>query len=203
MDPRILSWTKTVQEYQIRHPSLTGLPFHLLELEPRLRVFEFADEPQENIGENYAYIPRKDVILFPVALPAAEHEIAHMVEMSNINRIILPDWGIASHLNTKWDVKDIKMSSLIAAASREARVRAIQSHFSGFPHYPMWKHPVWGHDVEDRLKKEPFRRLKSFQDYKDWIDDLQMKTFNAWSPERIESEWIKRLNFIRDWMETK
>lgn len=130
MDPRILSWT-TEPRGKLKHfTQLTGLPLHLLELEPRLRVFGFADEPQENIGENYAYIPRKDLILFPVGLPAVEHEIAHMVEMVDLKRVILPDWGLASSLNSSaWKNEPIKMSMLIAAASREARVRAIQTHF--------------------------------------------------------------------------
>lgn len=66
----------------------------------------------------------------------------------------------------------------------------------------MSDHHYWGYEVADRFKKESFGRLKSSQDYKGWIDNLQMKTFMAWSPERIESEWIRRLNFIRDWMET-
>lgn len=207
MDPRILSWTVEPKEKLKHWNQLAGLPLHLLEMEPRIRVFGFADEPQENIGENYTYIPRKDVILFSMGLPTAEHEIAHMVEMSDINRVTLPDWGLASTLNSDvWkNERTIKMSTVIAAASRETRVRAIQAHLlpSSIKYRPMSSHHYWGDEVGDRFKKESFGRFKSPQDYKNWIDDLEMKTFMAWSPERIENEWIKRLNYIQNWMETQ
>ena len=202
MTPAILKHTKVAGEW-----NMGPLVNRLFQMEPRIRVFQFADDPMDFLNESFGYIPRKDCLLIPCVLPAAEHEIAHMVEMTDLRRLVLPDLGLASEMNSKvWKTSTglpETMSVVISAAAREARVRAIQNHF--FPEAkftPMWKHSVWGEDVGKRLEKEPFGRLKSFKDYKDWINDIQTKTFVAWSPERIEHEWIRRLDYIRDWMES-
>lgn len=52
------------------------------------------------------------------------------------------------------------------------------------------------------LKRLPFGRFSNQEELKQWESDIVNKTLKAWSIERIEHEWIIRLNYLREWMET-
>lgn len=165
----------------------------LLDMDDRIRVFQLYDELEETQG----YIPRKDMICIPVGLPSADHEIAHMLEMRTPERWVLPDWGMKHPNDGYKSPKDF-----FASLSREIRVRAIQAHINpscSDPDFPKG-HVHWEGEATSRLH---FGRFKCPQDIYDWGHDLWVKTHMAWSRDRIRHEWEVRLNYIRNWMETK
>lgn len=170
----------------------------LFEMEPRIKVYSlFGDaDPEMNQG----YIPEKHQLLFPIGIPGAAHEIAHMVEMRNPDRWTKVDWGMVSPKKNKGYSKWQSTGGLFAALTREIRVRAIQQHINSEMPYPsIMDNPHWNDLVCDRLH---FGRFKSRKDVLDWSNDLKNKTYNAWSLDRIRHEWEVRLNHIRNWMET-
>jgi hypothetical protein len=172
-------------------PQLPSFERSLFEMDSRIRLFELFDELESDHG----FLPCKDMICIPIALPSADHEIAHMVEMTNPKRWTLPDWGINIH-------EPRTQKGLFASLSRETRVRAIQRHITpAIPNYaPLSNYHFW----EPMVKKNvPFGRFKTYEEVYSWVIDLHEKTYAAWSLERIRHEWEIRLNHIQNWMETK
>lgn len=163
----------------------------LFEMDSRIRVFGFFDDLESNHG----FIIRKDMICIPTGLPSADHEIAHMVEMTNRSRWTLHDWGINIH-------EPKTQKGLFAAISRETRVRAIQRHMTpNIPRFaPLNNVHCWEPWVKENI---PFGKFKTYQDVENWVVDMHDKTYAAWSLDRIRYEWEVRINHIRDWMETK
>jgi hypothetical protein len=149
-------------------------------------------------GGDLGYIPEKERLLIPTDLPLLQHEIAHIVEMTNFDRLLLNDLGMP--LNGVMKKFQTNSKYTFAALSRETRVEAIQSIIMDEPDFRFQKYitnPVW-----DPKKHLPFGRFKTVEDIGEWVQDIHEKTRKAWTKERVRYEWIERLNFIRNWMET-
>lgn len=182
------------------NPSTTNMaPFakELMLRDSRIKVFPLADEFY--IGKDVpvrAYVPRQDVIAIPFVLPTIEHQIGHMVEMKNMKRVLQPDWGLRPFAD-KWSNPSDK--SFYAALAREIRVRAIQSHMDGYKVDRILTHPMWG-EYSIRL---PFGKFKSSREVQAWIVDTFDHTRRVWNLDRIRTEWNRKIDYLRDWMETK
>ncbi len=143
-----------------------------------------------------AYYPAKQFIYMGCNLPMIEHEIAHMVEMNNLSRIFLPDWGMKAFC----DSDKLTSKELFAAMARETRVRAIVNILEGNGFKPFNNHGSWHHSL---LKGHlPFGRFKDDKEVRQWCSDMGLSTYNAWSKERIHHEWMRRIELIRNWQET-
>lgn len=168
---------------------------HLYGMEPRIRTYALADTIYSDISK--VYFLTKEHIYIPYRLPSASHEIAHMVEMKDLDRCLLPDWGLKAFTN-KVKVSD---KLFFAAFAREIRIRAIDNLIHGFSNpVSITNHVYWFHEA---CKRIPFGRFKDNKDIVAWADDLSLKTFIAWSFDRVEHEWKIRLDHIRNWMETR
>lgn len=160
------------------------------------------------------YKPTKEKIYIPGVFPRTSHQIAHMVEMTNYSRCLQIEWGMGKHSFNK-DINyidnDVEVhvsanaSKFFAALSREVRVRAIEGHMC----VDAWnkgsralKNIFDNKSWVPNNSFLPFGRFKEQKDVQTWVDDLCEKTYNAWGLDRIEDEWCKKLNYIRDWMET-
>jgi hypothetical protein len=82
---------------RVSRAMVTGLSLDLLEMDQRIQVYSLYGDLEEDVG----YIPRKTGLFFPVGIPSAEHEIAHMVEMRNKERWTMTDFGF-SKSNDEW-----------------------------------------------------------------------------------------------------
>ncbi len=189
-----------VQASSPRAAEVKGFALELLEMDSRIQVYNFFGDLEEDFG----YLPKKTGLFFPVGVPSAEHDIAHMVEMSNKKRWTIADWGMPSPKNNNGYSEWKSFGGFFAALSREIRVRAIQLHL--IPEYGqretlmnIFANPFWFEMVNKHL---PFGRFNSYEDVISWMIDLRDKTRFAWSPERIRHEWIIRLDHIRNWMES-
>ncbi len=149
------------------------------------------------------YIPRKDFIIFPCQLFQIEdHDLAHMVEMNNFQRLLKPDWGMKTFSDHSPSNK-----GFFAALSREIRVRTIslilrgreKDHDPADTSYIIFNNSYWRAESESRI---PFGKFKSFKDVQEWAEYLRDTTLSHWSLDRIESEWFRRMDFISNWMET-
>jgi hypothetical protein len=137
------------------------------------------------------YIPEKSQLFIAYQLPAIEHEIAHIVELNDINRLLKVDWGMESGF-------EFGAKQFFAAVTRETRVRAIQTYlFNDNKDRSVLSNPRW---VESAKKYIPFGRYKTYKDFVIWHDDLFLKTLVAWSFDRIMHEWKSRADFIENWM---
>jgi len=184
---------------------LSPFAHSLLSMEPRFRLYDMIGDFVEDRG----YIPTKSALYLPYGFPGIEHEIAHMVEMSYGNRLVKLDWGF----------QDIKTYSkamrgganhkgTFQALAREARVRGIQDIMDGVHanrgvsdnHFNMVKYnPVWKDAV---VKALPFGKFKSIEEVIDWWDHIYVNAYVNWNLDRIRHEWVIRLDYIRNWMET-
>ena len=175
----------------------------LLESEPR---FRFHDIGNDAFDDKKIFVVTKEIIHTSYLLPAIEHEIAHAVEMKDKSRWCVPDWGLT--FEDFSNGKMMKPSRFFASMAREIRVRAIQLHMS-----PAYRNEVnsslynilnnehaWGGDYTKRFL--PYGRFKSYTDVQAWVHDLRVKSYNAWSLDRIRHEWSIRLEHMQNWMET-
>lgn len=170
---------------------------HLFQMDSRIRTYALGDEIYSVSHTLKCFFIENGHIYIPYALPSAEHEIAHMVEMKNSKRWTMADWGLIGNPSF---VDEVKPGLFFAAFAREVRVRAIQQHLTKQEWHPLSQHIAWGGKaIESRL---PFGRFKSLMDVELWDMDLHAKTYNAWSTDRIEHEWKIRLNHIQNYMET-
>jgi len=168
--------------------------------------FRFHIIGNETFNDEKFFVVTKEIIHLPCVLPAAEHEIAHAVEMKNQKRWLLPDWGIPFK---KFSIdKGLTARMMFTAMAREVRVRAIQLHMmpeseqtnpnSSLTNILRNEH-AWGHWAKTMV---PFGKFKTYQDVDVWVNDLRERTFKAWSQDRIAHEWKIRLTHMQNWMET-
>lgn len=175
-----------------------GVSLELLSMDSRIKVCSFYGDVQDDAG----YLPTKKQLVFPCELPAASHQIAHMIEMTNPNRWTMIDWGMAT---PEGDFSNFKARNYFAALARETRVRAIQLHldesliYKSSTTYNIFMNSVWECAAKKYL---PFGRFSSMKELEDWTFSLRDRTYFAWSVERVRHEWAIRLNHIRNWMET-
>lgn len=178
---------------------LKPFTYHLLGMEPRIRLHEFLDDLDD---ENFFTIT-KEHIYSPYQFPPIEHEICHLLEMRNEKRWLLSNQG----METYTDLNLISAKSFFAGLARELRVRAIQLHMmpeeldnkNGCVYNILNNQLTWGQYAALHL---PFGRFKTYQDVEDWAGLIREKTYKAWSQDRIVHEWKIRLDYIRDYMES-
>jgi len=172
---------------------------HLLGMDKRIEVIEKG----YNDSLNYPlYNPTKEkiIIVWFEIFQFVEHEIAHIVEFSDLSRILLPNFGFKSVHKTN------NSAVFFRSMAKEIKVRAIQMHLlkKDRVRHPIWEsilnHKQW---VDNAQRLIPFGRFKNYQDMEAWENHLRTKTYNAWGLDRIENEWRNRLNYLRDWMETQ
>lgn len=143
------------------------------------------------------YLPTKKYIHWSIDLPAAHHEIAHFVELSNINRLLLPDFDFSLGISSN------NPKNAMAVYTRELRVRAIQRHMRvDYKEYKDIQHIQNEFIFKEMKDSLPFGRFKNEKELIDWSINLHDRTFNAWNKDRIEFEFNRRADFIRNWMET-
>jgi hypothetical protein len=193
--------TKKSNGHTLEEAKLPPFVFSLFENEPRMRFHGNL----EGLDDMKFFFVTKQHIHIPYGFPMIEHEIAHAVEMTNEKRWLLPDWGLG--FGGGWE-KKMTASKMFASMAREIRVRAIQIHMS--PDHLNHKDSTlvnicnnehaWGAWAKEFT---PYGRFKNAQDVRAWADDLREKTYNAWSLDRIKSEWTTRLTHMQNWMETR
>lgn len=171
----------------------------LLGMDSRIRLSQFYGDVEKNKG----YFITKDHIHIPYILPSIEHDICHLLELTNRKRWTQTDWGMP-----RFEKDKMPPCQVFAALAREVRVRAIQLHISVFKDedaklkstsYNQLNNPYWAELVKSNL---PFGRFKCYKDVETWIQDIREKTHKAWSLDRIHHEWKVRLTHIQNWMET-
>lgn len=175
------------------------LVHELLGMDERIRLNPFFGDVDPDKG----FFITKSTIHIPFQLPAIQHDIAHLLELTNPKRWVMADWGMP-----RFDGPNISNRRVFAALSREIRTRAIQLHLTCFDceknklcstAYDQFNNPYWAELVQAHL---PFGRFETFKDVRTWMADLRERTYNRWSLDRIQTEWKTRLTYIQNWMET-
>jgi len=166
--PNIISVNKLDDLYNIPNFDLHKNCQDLISMESRFRFYGFIGDIEDNKG----YFISNRFIYMNYSLPNIEHEIAHMVEMSNLSRITKDDWGMP--LNTD-DDKTVSMAAIV----RELRVRIIQ-HIITETYKPIRKiSDAWNRNSfwsEYFLNKVPFGRFHSKEIAEQWVIDMAQKT---------------------------
>lgn len=171
----------------------------LFAMEPRIRTFSLAG----NLADAYiGYIPTKQFIYLPVGLPTAQHELAHIMDVS-MDRLTKIDFGFGSwdgfiHCGRK------VASTFFQAAAKDNRAIAIENIMDGkdrtrFMRERNEPNCIW---IDMAEKVLPFGRFRTVKDVLDWSQDTALKTMCEWDKDRIRTEWKMRLDHLRNWMET-
>jgi hypothetical protein len=150
----------------------------------------------------HGYIPTKNAIYIPYRFPLLNHELAHIIEMRDFVRLTKIDWGmrVFGRIRRTDMLYRASDKGFFAGMSREIRVKAIERRLSGLGEPTQILSDGWLYDADNRL---PFGRFDTFVHLSDWMNNLYQKTFCAWSGERVVAEWTRRLDFLRNWMETR
>jgi hypothetical protein len=183
---------RTVEETR---KDLLPFTYHLLQMEPRIRLYPVAGD----MDEQKIFFCTKDHVYLPYQLPSIDHEIAHSVEMQDVRRWALPDWGLGG-VPKQCFLETAKLPHLIVGAAREARVRALQHILDPSSQVANALNPHW----EDALHRRAvgFGRFKSYQDIQTWLWGIRERTLKDYDRDRIEADWKTRLLHLQHWMET-
>lgn len=175
--------------------------YELISKEPRIKLKNKLWNDDKTVN---AYIPSKDNIIIAYKIPPIEHEIAHIVEMNDYNRLVITDFDMPFR-GPKASLFYNKKSVYITSCARETRVRAIQSIIEGKEDYDSFTaQPL--NNAMLKLTSKFFdntddTRFKSSADFVDWLQNIRMRTMNLWDKDRVVFEWNKRIEFIQNWME--
>lgn len=99
------------------------------------------------------YIPTKNGIIMPCGMPTIDHEVAHIVEMNDISRIVKPDLGLSMGFKNP-----NSHSEFFCVVAREVRVRAIQTSMGYKPVR------IKDHGAYNRQPHLPYGRFQSDKD---------------------------------------
>lgn len=182
---------------------ITPFERELLGLFPNVKFVPKYWEMKENTNELCAYMPRKDAIYLTHDLPRVSHEISHIIEMTDFDRLIKDDLGLGwDHPLDEW-FKNKNSSIRIKAAARECRVKAIESFFckSQYTNNRVLNNNWYERILYPLVKNESFGRFKSTKDIDEWLQTIFATTQKKWSIDRIQYEWKRRVDYIRDWQE--
>jgi hypothetical protein len=124
-------------------------------------------------------------ILLPLQFPRITHEIGHMVEINDIKRIFKNDWG--QKMLTKYH----STSSQFAALAREQRVYTLEK-IMGF------ESPYELRSDANHGWKMTSDKFKTQVETNAWLYRIVEKTRADWNKDRIEHEWFKRINMLRE-----
>jgi hypothetical protein len=179
--------------------------FELCSIDSRFLFYDPFEGPI-NDGSHAFYIPTKENIFIPagkVVVPV-EHQLAHIIEMNNLERIIQDDYG----LDNFGSLKPRTLSARYAALARELRVRAIEKIIKEdheYSHERIIERLIdnqsfsvngWDNDL-------PFGKFKTKKDVEIWALDIFSKTISHWDRDKIQYEWIQKVNYIKHWMELR
>jgi hypothetical protein len=208
--------TYTLDEIRYGNPSeklnpttISPLAYELLSMDKHSFVF---NELAINYGDHAFFIDNVNgKIHCPFMLPCVEHEIAHIVEMNDLSRICLPDWGMGKIHDGVHKLKT-NPKFFFAAVAREIRVRNIQKIISGDDlnmrvgskkdnaYAAVIKNSYsW---IDPAAKFIPFGRFRTMDEFYDWTIHLAETTLKNYSIERIRHEWDVKLNIMREYMYT-
>jgi hypothetical protein len=173
-------------------------------MEPRIEIDQslIYEKP-----EPVCYVPGKEKIRMDCAFSGSkgepvrdplhllDHELAHILEMSQLPRLLEKDFGIKEFIPVSRTRK-----SLFFLVLREVRVRAIQSRL-------MNKEKIGDEKINGPIflisENFKFGRFSNKKELEQYAYELYDRTYAAWTEERIRFEWNRRLEFIRNWMESK
>ncbi len=160
-----------------------------------------------NVGEAWAhgvgtYSPTSRGLVMPSDFPSIEHEIAHFLEMGNIERLKFCDMGMDSDPG-KWYERG--PSILFIGFSRELRTRQIQKILEGeIEGGPNCKLAKSMNDLTTNQSWHPdqqfsdFGKFKSAKEVEDYMIDLCNKVRQNWTQEKIRFEFKRRCAFMRE-----
>lgn len=190
--------TTLIQPHQLGD-RLSPFLLHLLQMDRRIHLCPMFGDVEQDKGFFIAH----NRIHIPYELPLVEHDIAHLCELNNPNRWLMPDFGMR-----RFEAPRIQPKALFAAFSREVRTRALQMHMMSFRNekdklrstaYSQLNNPYWAEIIKPEL---PFGRFHTFQDVEMYNADLRERVFQSWNMDRIEDAWKIRLQYIANHMET-
>jgi|SRR5271166_1647710 len=179
---------------------LDKFAYSLVSMDARIKLFYAIGDISG--GDSKCYIPSKKMLAFTYNFPTLAHEIAHVVEVSDFARLTKTDFGMrifgrARHTHPFYRPTD---NGFFAGMAREVRVRSIERHIDPTKPISILANRGWSNHAASIL---PFGRFKTMKDVEVWVLDMAERTRKVWDKERIRSEWVGRLDYIRNWMETE
>lgn len=130
------------------------------------------------------------------------HELGHIIEMNNYDRLLINDFGLKNLIKTKFS-----NNGVIAAFWRETKVRAIQTRIAEInptidsTTKSYFHNNYWFDDIYSRIENNPIGKFKTREDVIENTNEYFMKVYNDYTFDKIEYEWRLRLQFLKNWKE--
>ena len=168
----------------------------LLERINKINIFSWANKDFPMPNETIHYQPYKTGInIFTSPVIKLSHELSHMLEVKDNNRLLKFDYGIRKYFPTTHEGQ-------LQAVAREARARGIQTKLVeiAFGNTTLLVHRgAW-------LYIKPFdkrvARFNNGSEVCEWSASITQSAYNDWSKERIVETWKQKAEFINHWLET-
>lgn len=157
------------------------------------------DLSNPSIDHIYSIENNKINIAYNIPFVRIGHQIAHMVEINDLKKCLLPNWGFKTFQSFTPSKEHI-----FRAIARETRVRAIEKII-----YSDYLAPIdlfndinfyWKDLVKNIL---PYGKFNSLEEVKDWCQSIEYSTLNIWSLDKIEYDWKIRIDYISNHLESK
>lgn len=146
--------------------------------------------------EYIGYHPTKDGInIHTSKLIKLSHELAHILEIKDNERLLQLDYGIKKYLPTT-------PKGQLQAIAREARTKGIQTLLVeiAFNHFNMLYHR---HAYLFNRDGGNIGKFSSNQEILDWSFGITKTAYENWSEDKILYIWNQKAEFINHWLETK
>lgn len=139
------------------------------------------------------YLPTKDGLhIYTSQVIKLSHELAHMVEVSDNNRLIQPDYGMKTYFPST-------RTGQLQAVAREARARGIQTRLieKAYGNCQML-----AHRTADALIQPPGQagKFKDGQEIIGWSAGITMTAYEYWDINKIMKAWDEKAKILNDWM---
>lgn len=132
------------------------------------------------------------------------HEMAHLVEIDK-ERYLLPDFGLGK---TTFKNKSFNKNSIIRATAREERVVGIETviRYGDKPNVMknmsrVNRNETWQYLFN--MHGYPNRKFQNIEQVKDWAFNIFQTATQTWSRDKIEYEFFKRVEVLRNNLHTK
>ena len=157
----------------------------------KISIYSIPGTPQPHENTHYQ-VKKSGIEIYTSHIIKLSHEIAHMVEVKNNEKLIQNDFGIPTYFPKTQKGK-------LQAIARESRTRGIQTRLveNAFGNCQLLKFKKLPLDIVSANGK-----FKNYLDALDWSTTICNSAYKFWTTEKIIDIWEEKSIIINNFLET-